>query len=52
MAREAEVDEPFLVEQPRGLLQQLDPAPVVLDEVVVGGEDITTRSARSMSAGI
>ena len=38
MPGEAEVDEPFLVEQPRRLLQQLNPPPVVLDQVVVGGE--------------
>ena len=39
MAREAEVNKPFLVEQPRRLLQQLNPPPVVLDQVVVGRKD-------------
>lgn len=39
MAREAEVDKPFFVEQPRRLLQKLNPPPVVFDQVVVGGED-------------
>jgi hypothetical protein len=39
MAGEAEVDEPLAVEQPRRLLQQRNPPSVVLDQVVVGGED-------------
>jgi hypothetical protein len=39
MAGEAEVDEPLAVEHPRRLLQQHDPLPVILDEVVIGGED-------------
>lgn len=39
VAGEAEVDEPFLVEQPRRLLQQLYAPPVVLDQVVIGGKD-------------
>jgi len=39
MAGEAEVDEPLFVQKPRSLLQQLNPPPVVFDEVVVGGED-------------
>ena len=33
---EAEADEPFLVKQAGGLLQQLNAAAVVFDEVVVG----------------
>ncbi|KAF5425531.1 MAG: hypothetical protein C5S41_03810, partial [Candidatus Methanomarinus sp.] len=39
MAGEAEVNEPLPIEQPRRLLQQLNPPLVVLDQVVVGGED-------------
>ena len=39
VAREAEVDEPLAVEHPRRFLQQRNPAPVVLDQVVVGGEN-------------
>lgn len=35
----AEADEPLLVQQARRLLQQLNPPSVVLDHVVVGGED-------------
>lgn len=38
VAREAESDEPFLVEFPRRLLQQRHPPPVVLNQVVVGGK--------------
>jgi hypothetical protein len=41
MAWEAEVNEPLAVQQPRGLLEQLHPPPVVLDQVVVSGNDIT-----------
>ena len=41
VAGEAEVDKPFAVEQPRRLFQQRNPAPVVLDQVVVGGEGLT-----------
>ena len=40
MAGESEVDEPFAVEQSRRLLQQRNPPPVVLDQVVEGGKDI------------
>ncbi len=36
---EAEVDEPLFLEQPRRLLQQLDPTTVVLDQVVIRGKD-------------
>ena len=36
MPGEAEADEPFLVKQADGLLQQLNAAAVVFDEVVVG----------------
>ena len=39
MAGEAEVNKPLLVEQPRRLFQQLNPPPIVLDQIVVGGED-------------
>ena len=39
VAGEAEVDEPLAVEQPSRFLQQRNPPPVVLDQVVVGGED-------------
>src|SRR5450756_13387 len=39
VAGELEADEPFFVEQARGLFQQSNPAAVVLDQVVVGGED-------------
>ena len=39
VAGEAEVNEPLPIEQPRRLLQQLNPPSVVLDQVVVGGED-------------
>ena len=39
VAGEAEVDEPFFVEQSCGLFHQLYPPPVVCDQVVVGGED-------------
>ena len=39
MPRIAEVDEPLAVDALGHLLQELDPAAVVLDEVVVGGED-------------
>ena len=35
MAGEAEVDEPFAVEQPRRLLQQSNSPPVVVDKVIV-----------------
>jgi hypothetical protein len=41
VAGEAEVDEPFLVEQPGCLLQQLNPPSVVFDQVVVSEEDYT-----------
>src|SRR5207302_2027706 len=40
VAGEAEADEPLAVELPRRLLQDGHPPPVVLDQVVVGGEDI------------
>ena len=40
VAGEAEADEPLAVELPRRLLQQRHPPPVVLDQVVVGGEDV------------
>ena len=40
MAGEAEADEPFSVKLPCCLLQQRHPPPVVLDQVVVGGEDV------------
>src|SRR5690554_3688741 len=39
MPREAEVDEPLLVQPPGHLLKDLDTTRVVLDEVVVGRED-------------
>jgi methyl coenzyme M reductase subunit C len=39
VAGETEVDKPFLVEQSRRLLQELNSPPVVLDQVVVGSED-------------
>lgn len=38
-AREPEVDEPLLEQPPRHLLQQRDPPPVYLDQVVIGAED-------------
>ena len=40
VAGEAEVDEPLAVEQPRRLLQQDNPPPVGLDQIVIGGEDV------------
>ena len=40
VAGEAEADEPLAIELPRRLLQQRHPPPVVLDQVVVGGEDV------------
>ena len=40
MPGEAEADEPFLVKHTGGLLQQLNAAAVVFDEVIVGGENI------------
>src|SRR5204863_9888082 len=40
VAREAEADEPLAVELPPCLLQQRHPPPVVLDQVVVGGENL------------
>ena len=41
VAGEAEVDEPFTIEQPSAAFsQQRNPPPVVLDQVVVGGEDV------------
>jgi hypothetical protein len=33
------VDEPFAIDRPRYLLQNLDAPDVVLDQAVVGGED-------------
>jgi hypothetical protein len=39
MAGEAELDEPFVVEQARAFFEVGDAARVVLDQVVVGGED-------------
>ena len=36
----AEMDEPFLENAPRHLLQDRDPPRVVLDEVIVGGQII------------
>src|SRR5690554_3968421 len=39
MPWETEVDEPLLVQPPGHLLKDLDAARVVLDEVIVGGED-------------
>ena len=39
MAGEAELDEPFAVDVLGYLLQDLDAPQVVLDQVVVGGED-------------
>ena len=44
VAGEAEANEPLLVELPRRLLQQPHPPPVVLDQVVVGGEDVSDSS--------
>ena len=40
MTGKAESDEPFPVELPRCLFQQCNPLPVVLDQIVVGGEDV------------
>jgi len=39
ISREAEVDEPFSVEHLRCILQQGDAPPVILDKIIVGGED-------------
>src|SRR6266699_732744 len=39
MAREAKAYEPLAIEPPRGILQERHPPPVVLDQVVVGGND-------------
>jgi len=39
VAGEAETDEPLSVKQTRRLLQQGNPTAVVLNQVVVGGED-------------
>lgn len=39
MSRKPEVDKPLLEQPPSHLLQHLDPAPVHLDQVVVGAED-------------
>ena len=39
MPGEAQANEPLPIEQPRRFLQQADAPPVVLDQVVVGGED-------------
>ena len=39
VAGEAEADEPFLVQQSGRLLQEGHPPTVVLDQVVVGGEN-------------
>src|SRR5205823_5357597 len=40
VAREPVVDKPLAVEQPRRIFEKRHPPPVVLDEVVVGGEDV------------
>ena len=40
MPGEPQPHEPLLVEQPRCLFQQLNPPPVVFNQVVVGGEDV------------
>ena len=40
MAGESEADEPLAVEQPRRFLQQRNPLPVVLDQVVVGRDNL------------
>jgi hypothetical protein len=41
VAGEAEADEPFSVKLSRCILQQRHPPPIVLDQVVVGGEDFS-----------
>src|SRR5436309_12704949 len=40
VAGEAEADEPLAIELPRRVLQQRHSPPVVLDQVVVGREDV------------
>ena len=37
----AKVNEPFVVEQSRRLLHQRNPPSVVVDQVVIGGEDLS-----------
>ena len=37
---ETEVDEPLAVEQPRRPLQQRDPPPIALNQIIIGGEDL------------
>ena len=39
MPREAKLDEPLVVQPPRHPLQYRDAARVVLDQVVIGGQD-------------
>ena len=46
VAGEPEVDEPLPVDRPSHLLQQLDPPPVVLDQVIDRAEDRGDRSLR------
>ena len=41
VAGKPEVNEPLAVEQTRRLLQQCNPPSVVLDQVVIGGEDFS-----------